>query len=243
MSDDITDLLGDAYADYPGDNVKPGVFCIAPFPYVVNNYYVIRPLDPNPQSSDHQRYVLHKTSPAGLTNGKDQQMTMPFKDLNLDVNEDLIITKIKRRPVVILSRAIVDERAIDSERFQDSFWCIPSYTLYDQFWHPQYDVGFIENVIALSYRTCFPLPYSEIFQDRYAMLRFDRIQPIKRDHLKPTPKRISKQWLLYLYEWTRFYMTGTLYSEGCNKIAENLNAARDALIEELSKNRQGTPKI
>lgn len=238
MSDDLTDLLQKAYADYPGDKIKPGVICIAPIPYVINNFYIIRPLNPDPQSSDHQQYILQRTTPGGLTNNKDHRWKLPFKDLNLDTNEDLVIVKIKRRPVVVLSRAIIDERADDPNHFQDSFWCIPSYTLYDQFWHPQYDVDFIENINTLAYRTCFPLPYNEIVQDRQAMLRFDRVQPIKRDHLKPTQTRISKEWLLYLHEWTRFFVTGTLYSEGCNKIAEILNEARNLLMEELSKKRK-----
>lgn len=70
------------------------------------------------------------------------------------------------------------------------------------------------------------------------MLRFDRMQPIKRDHLNPTQRRISKEWLLYLYEWTRFFITGTLNPEDCNKIAEELYEARKLLIEEITKKRE-----
>ena len=241
MSDDLTDILGPAYATYPGESIKVGVVCVAVIPFVMEKCYAIRPLDPDPQSSEHKRYQIAQETPAGLASEDQDKWRLPFKDLNLDVDEDLLVIKVKRRPVVVLSRAIVDERKADPSRFQNSFWCVPSYTLMDEFDHPQWDVNIIENVRALSYRCCFPLPYDAHLHDRESTLRFDRTQPITRHCLKATELRLSKEWTLYLQEWARFYITGRLGDDDTdtnpNSIASELQTARDLLMGKVAENR------
>lgn len=241
MSQDITEILGEPYATYPGESVGVGVICIAVIPYVMNNCYTIQPLNADPQSDDHQKYTLVQKKPSELASNNQEKWNLPIKDLGLDVNEDLLIVKVKRRPVVVLSRAIVDERKVEPSKFQDLFWCIPSYTLMDQHFHPQFDKTFIEDVSALSYRSCFPLPYDSHLHDRMAMLRIDRTQPIPRYLLKPTERRLSKEWTVYLQEWARFYMTGQLGDDDNLKnpesVASILGITRDLLMEELAKKR------
>jgi len=237
LSDDLTDILGSAYASYPGESVKPGVICVAVIPYVMEKCYTIRPVDPDPSSSEHQRYRLSEKRPAELATASQEGWQLPFKDLNLDTDEDLVVVKVKRRPVVVLSRAIVDERKADPTRFQDSFWCAPSYTLVDDFNHPQFDISFIEDVRALSYKCCFPLPYNSHLHDREAILRLDRTQPIPRHLLKPTERRLSKEWTLYLQEWVRFYITGKIGDQDINSVASELKLARELLIGALIKKR------
>jgi len=241
LSDDLKDLLGPAYASYPGETVKPGVICGAVIPYVMEKCYTIRPVDPDPSSSEHQQYQLSQKHPAELATASQEGWRLPFKDLNLNTDEDLVVVKVKRRPVVVLSRAIVDERKADSSKFQDSFWCAPSYTLIDNFNHPQFDISFIDDVRALSYRCCFPLPYDPHLHDREAMLRLDRTQPIPRHLLKPFKQRLSKEWTLYLQEWVRFYTTGRLGDDDSDKnpnsVASALGAAREELMEVLAKKR------
>jgi len=241
LSDDLTDLLRAAYATYPGKSVKPGVICVAAIPYVMDKCYVVRPYSPNPQSPEHRRYKLLDKTPAGLALAGQDKWTLPFKDLNLDSNEDILVVKVKRRPVVVLSRAIADERKADPERIQDSFWCVPSYTLLDQFFHPQVNTTFIEDVEALTYRSFFPMPYDPHLHDRVAMLRLDRMQPIPRHCLNPIKRRITDEWLLYLTEWARFHITGRLGDEDSdsnpNSVASALKTAREALMEELANKR------
>jgi len=241
LSEDITELLGSAYATYPGEGVKLGVICMAVIPYVMETCYAIQPSDPDPRSSSHRQYQLVHKSPQTLCSDKQERWQLPFKDLNLDVNEALVVVRVKRRPVVVLSRPIVDERKADTSRIQDSFWCVPSYTLVDQFLHPQWDKEFIEDVSALIYRCFFPLPYDAHLHDRQSMLRFDRMQPIPRHLLKPTKLRLSREWTLYLQEWARFYISGRLGDDDSDKnpdsIPSALNAAREALMEELTKKR------
>ena len=196
MNNDLRDILGPAYATYPGSHVKVGVICIAAIPYVMNRYYTITPVDSDPQSPDHQRYRLSEKHPAALASGNQERWQLPHRDLNLDNDEDLVVVKVKRRPVVVLSYAIGDERKAVPSRFHDSFWCVPSYTLEDPHGHPQWDVSFIEDVQHLTYRCCFPLPYDPTLHDRTSMLRLDRTQPIPRNHLKPTERRFAKEWTL-----------------------------------------------
>jgi len=241
LSDDLTDILGTAFVDYPGQSIKTGVVCVAVIPYVMEKCYAIRPIDPDPRSSEHTRYRIVEESPSGLAGEQQDKWRLPFKNLNLDVDEDLLIFKVKRRPVVVLSRAIVDERKADPSRFQDSFWCVPSYTMIDNFGHPQLDISFIEDVRTLSYRCCFPLPYDPYLHDQESMLRFDRTQPIPRHCLKATKRRLSKGWRLYIQEWARFYITGSLGDDDSDKnpesIATILKTARGLLMEELTKQR------
>jgi len=241
LSEDITEILGAAYATYPGEGVKPGVICMAVIPYVMETCYTIQPSDPDPRSSSHRQYKLVQKSPKTLCSDNHERWQLPFKDLNLDIDEALVAVKVKRRPVVVLSHAIVDERKADTSRIQDSFWCVPSYTLVDQFSHPQWDIEFIEDVFALTSRCFFPLPYDAHLHDRQSMLRFDRMQPIRRHLLKPTEQRLSHEWTLYLQEWARFYISGRLGDDDSDKnpdsIASALSAAREALMEELTKKR------
>jgi len=241
LSDDLTDLLGTPYATYPGESIKVGVVCVAVIPYVMEKCYAIRPASPDPKSGAHQRYQLVEKGPASLGANSRGQWQLPFKDLGLDVDEDLLVVRVKRRPVVVLSRAIFDERKADSSKFQDSFLCVPSYTLVDQHNHPQWDLNIIEDVFALAYRSRFPLPYDPHLHDRMAMLRLERTQPIPRHLLKATDRRLSKEWTLYLQEWARFYITGRLGDSDSdnnpNSIASSLIAARDELMAALDKRR------
>jgi len=207
----------------------------------MDRLYAIRPLNPNPQSPDHARYQIIEQKPQALATGGQGKWRLPCKDLNLNTNEDLLIVKVKRRPVIVLSRTIVNERQADPKRIQDSFWCIPEYTMVDRFSHPQLDQGLIEDVEALTCRSFFPLPYEPYLHDRQAMLRLDRMQPIQRHLLKPTERRVTKEWVLYLHEWARFYITGEIGDEDSQKnpgsIASTLAATRDALMEKVAKNR------
>lgn len=235
-------MLNAAYATYPsGGKVKPGVICTAVVPYVMERCYVVRPSDPDPKSSAHKRYEIKEEHVVTLATDDQDKWRLPFKDLNLDADEDLVVAKVKRRPVVVLSRAIVDERKADTSRIQDSFWCIPSYTLVDQFFHTQFSQEFVDDVTALTYRSFFPLPYDPHMHDRVSMLRFDRIQPVPRHHLKPQEVRLTEDWLLYLIEWARFYITGRLGDDDSDKnpnsIASALQAAREAFMEALAKKR------
>ncbi len=241
MSENLTDILGSAYATYPGKSVKVGVICMAVIPYVMRECYAILPSDLDPKSSEHKRYKILPQNPANIITRNQDKWVLPVKDLNLDVDEALLVVKVKRRPVVVLSRTIVDERKADTSRIQDSFWCVPSYTLVDKFNHPQMDVNTIEDIKVLTYRCFFPLPYDPYLHDREAALRLDRMQPIPRHLLKPTERRLSKEWTLYLQEWARFYITGGIgdkdSDENPNSIASELKAARILLMDELAKHR------
>lgn len=241
MADDLQVILGNAYATYsPDGRVKPGVFCAAAIPYVMDKYYVLRPVNPDPASTDHQRYKLVPKNPATLATGQQNQIQFPFKDLNLDVDEDLVLVKMKRRPVLVLSRAIEDETQADSSRFQSSFWCIPCYTMVDRL-HPQWPVNVIENVKSLAYRTCFPLPYDAHLRDRECALRLDRMEPIRKENLRPLDVRLSPEWLLYVQEWVRFYITGEIGDADARanpkSIASTLKDARELFMAELATNR------
>ena len=242
MSDDLTDILGAAYATYPRDGrIRPGVVCIAVIPYVMDKFWVIRPLNPDPSAPDHKHYRLQRKQAHQLAADNQAERQVPVKDLNLDADEDIVLVKVKRRPVVVLSKAIIDERKTDPSRFQDSFWCVPSYTMRDQFWHPQISSVLIEDIMALRYRCCFPLPYDSVLHDREAMLRFDRFQPVPRHLLQVTERRVSPAWLLYLLEWTRFYMTDRLGDDDSDKnpssVASTLKEARDVFMSVLAEER------
>ena len=158
----------------------------------------------------------------------------------MDSDEDLMLVKVKRRPVLVISQAILDERKIDTQRFQDSFWCVPSYTLVDSFGVPRMSKGAVENIRALSYKCCFPLPFHSKFNSQESVLRFDRMQPIVRDHLDGTELKLTDNWLSYMRLWIRFYMTGAIVTENeakNNKLAVELGDTRQVLMELLEEER------
>lgn len=240
MSNTITDLLGDAFADNPDKKVRAGVVCITPIPYIMNDIYVVKPLNSNPSSPQHQQYQLRQTTAGGLASSGQDEWALPHKDLNMDSDEDLMLVKVKRRPVLVISQAILDERKIDTQRFQDSFWCVPSYTLVDSFGVPRMSKGAVENIRALSYKCCFPLPFHSKFNSQESVLRFDRMQPIVRDHLDGTELKLTDNWLSYMRLWIRFYMTGAIVTENeakNNKLAVELGDTRQVLMELLEEER------
>jgi len=59
----------------------------------------------------------------------------------------------------------------------------------------------------LAYSACFPLPYDLHLHDRVYVLRLDRMEPIRKENLCPLDIRLSREWLLYVQEWARFYIT------------------------------------
>jgi len=245
LSDDLTDILGAALEPHdPAGSIEPGVVCVGVIPYVMTNYYTVRPLSPDPKAADHQRYRLVRKTPGGLAKDGQDGWSFPFKDMNLDSDEDFVLFKVKRRPVVVLSMAVVDEHRVDPTRFHDSFWCAPSYTMIDRFGHPQWPQNLIEGVLALTYRSCFPVPCHPSLHDRLSVLRLDRLHPIPRHCLDPTDRRFTGEWTFYLQEWVRFYLTGRLGDDDTennpDSIASVLKAARDLFMSELAKARSAS---
>jgi hypothetical protein len=111
----------------------------------------------------------------------------------------------------------------------------------DNFLKPNYNPKTIEEIIALKYRSFFPLPTHPYLTSHISGLRLDRIHPNRIDCLSRPIAKVTNNWFAFIWEWIHFYVTGKLIDD--NRIAERaeigktLNAAREVFLEVLDNSR------
>jgi hypothetical protein len=163
--------------------------------------------------------------------------------MGLRSDEACIIYKIKVRPVVVLTRLLTEETAGCPPHFKNCLLCAPLYTLVDKdnFLKISYNPTTIQEIVALKYRSVFPLPTYPCLDSRISALRFDLIQPVRNSSLSKPLGKVTDRWFAFICEWVRFYATGRLIDENRSaekaEVGKTLHAARELLLEELKKNQ------
>jgi hypothetical protein len=142
--------------------------------------------------------------------------------IKLRANEAYAALRFKLRLVVIVSVGTeltgLGDRAMRhlKARFPDCFLCAPIYTLSSEAEPNRYPAAFIERVKAYGLPMTFYLAAEG--GQREACVRFDRIQAIAKDFLRPHKFRLSSGCHKVFDDWLNHYLYGVLPAD--SEIAE-----------------------
>lgn len=230
----LSDLVPRYYALAHGDyaqTITPGQLCWAATFYLAPHPDVLVEVDPDPTET-RLAFRLQRATAQSFTAASHR----PLKSMDLQVTEELIAVKAKRRLVVVLSQGntvLEDLRpqvAKDRKIHEESFLCVPLYGVHRK----EGDRGFppivVERIQALMYTQFFYFPASSAEDNPVvyeAIGRLDRLQPFHRDTLRAgaIPLRMDGDALMVLREWARGYLTG--------EISTYLAELRTELVREL----------
>jgi hypothetical protein len=141
----------------------------------------------------------------------------PVHHMQLRANEAYAALRYKRRLVVIISVGTelsgLGDRVMRQlkARFPDCYLCAPIYTLSSEAEPHRYPASFIERVKSYGLPMAFYLPVEG--GQREACVRFDRIQAIAKDFLRPHKLRFSADCQKVFDDWLNHYLYGALPAE------------------------------
>ena len=151
----------------------------------------------------------------------------PNQTLGIRSDERAVILGAKRRPVVLISRPVIEWT--DSRRRQDECYVVaPVYSFGGGETRLTYSQTFIERVKAYLYWQLFYLPASNRSRIREGFTRLDRLQVIHKSMLEHMPVMLSDDTQSLLRSWVRVY-----FGEELDAVDDVLFDYREQAIENL----------
>ena len=196
MEQSLKTLLGNSIEPYAGDTIKPGVICATAIPYVGNKFSVIRPLSYNPADTSSDKYQLMEIPYKELCSGTEGMSKLPHMGLGLRSDEDFLVCKVKKRPVIVLSPCLSRPDAKGfPKHYANRILCAPLYTIEDSSGKSKigYNPEAVQNIKALKYPWVFPIPGPPHLDSVMSALRLDDIQPVHMHRLFNTKKKLTRK--------------------------------------------------
>lgn len=214
---------------YPeGDFFRPtdpkklclGQMCWAPTPIPTAIPQILDIERSSPEEHESVKFILRNANRAG--DFKQRDRSLPIKYLNLRSNEELLVQRAKKRPVVIVGKGLDCYPQFDSLLRQkgkkhlqeDSVFVAPLYTVCRE----EYGEGFVKEMMpyieCLLFRQFFYIPSSRLFTE--GVIRLDRIQIIIDKgpfSLEPTDLCLSQPIFNALRDTMTYCLTGVCSSE------------------------------
>ena len=148
----------------------------------------------------------------------------PNPVLGIQSDERAVIVRVKRRPVILISR--VGTGRADSTRTQDECYLVaPVYSFAGDETRLSYSQTFIERVKAYEYWHLFYLPGYTPARIRESFVRLDRIQAIHKSLLEQMSVMLSDDVQDLLQSWIRVFL-----GEDLNAVDHTLAAYRQQSI-------------
>ena len=129
----------------------------------------------------------------------------PVHELRLQTDEELLVNKAKRRPVIVISQRNHDWQSGGGRLAERALVCIPMFSFQDTD-----SAEFRNRIKAQEYPWWIYLPESHGFREGFA--RLDRLQLIEERHLRPRLDALTDDALWFVSEWLRYYLTGEIDS-------------------------------
>ncbi|MBL7187137.1 MAG: hypothetical protein ISS70_12525 [Phycisphaerae bacterium] len=237
MEQNLKTLLGEAIEPHKSETIKPGTICstVIPFLLLPQKCNVIESLSPDPASPKSRQYQLRSMDYKQLRRYM-RGSRPPSYEMGIRSDEAVLGYKVKLRPVVVLTPCLAGERSGFPSHFRNCVLCAPLYTIVDEEGNVKtsYNEDVVRGIVALKYRSAFPIPTSPYMSSHVSALILDRIQPTQVRSLSCCGLRVRNKWLAYIREWVRFYATGRLGEEKKSGTKETLAQYLDGVRAVLS---------
>jgi hypothetical protein len=227
----LSDLVGEYYERAEGIAITPGQLAWAPTFYLPAHPDVLVEVDPDP-TEQRLAFRLQRATAQSFTSTSHR----PLKSIELQVTEELVAVRAKRRLVVVLSQGntiMEDLRAFvakDRKIHEESFLCAPLYGVHREAAERGFPAVVLSRIQALMYVQFFYLPASSTEPDPAvyeAVARLDRLQPFHGDTLRNgrIGLRLRRDALMVLREWARGCLTG--------EVSRDVREIQAELVKEL----------
>lgn len=173
-----------------------GQICWGPVGYLSSQLQSVSLGSHNPRDERLNQYSISTHSP-------DDRSVFdhpPVYDLRLQNDEALLVTKTKRRPVIVMSQRNQPWPSAGARLAEHGLVCLPMYRF-----HTDDPPEFRRRIRAQEYPWWLYLPPYERFLEGFA--RLDRIQTIEETHLQPRTIALTDDALWVASEWLRYYLT------------------------------------
>lgn len=178
-----------------------GQICWGPSLYLSSQIHSVSLASYDPRDERRNRYAI-------LPSEIDDPLLFnhtPVHELRLQNDEELLVNRAKRRPVIVISQKN-DYWSLGGGRLAErAVVCIPmfSFQIADS-------VEFRDRIKAQEYPWWLYLPGTHGFREGFA--RLDRLQLIEERHLRPRLNALTDDTLWFVSEWLRYYLTGEIDS-------------------------------
>lgn len=195
----MIDLVGEVYhivSAIEARQLNRGQICWAPVGYLSSQLQSIDLSSHNPRDERLNQYSISTHEP------DDQSVFnhVPVHELKLQHNEALLVNRVKRRPVIIMSQKNEGWTRAGPRLAERGLVCLPIYSF-----HPNDTTEFRRRIQAQEYPWWIYIPEHAGFQEGFA--RLDRLQTIEETHLEPTRRSLTDDALWFVSEWLRYYLT------------------------------------
>ena len=180
-----------------------------------------------PRGSDpyHKLPTLFETRAIDPLKFNDPPHT-PLTNPTLKADEELVVFRAKRRPVIALSSKSEPWKYRGGKTRTRSVLVAPVYS-FSETHSPEWRTG----VRALAYRELFYLPENSMLKLNESFVRFDLTHVVPGRWLKPKLACLHPDALELLTDWFSFYVTG--------EMQEYLEEHRQILLEAVDKAQAG----
>lgn len=185
--------------------------------YTHENLEFWRPKDNDDTKTSATEFVIN-SSTADAFNRKAPLYTPP-----LETNEEFIVTRAKRRPVILIAPT-PDRITIGGGRINKNLCVVaPLHGVEDAYGNAKFPSGFVDKVRNMEFPHLFFIP-KESGIVRNSLCRLESIQSVYKPHLKPTNLRLSDEATNIFLGQVDFFMTG--------KYAGDYQTYREILMSE-----------
>ncbi|MCY4653095.1 MAG: hypothetical protein OXC95_08020 [Dehalococcoidia bacterium] len=176
-----------------------GQICWGPVLYMSTQIQSVALASYDPEDERRNRYAILPSEPddEALFNH------MPVHELRLQNDEELLVNRAKRRPVIVVSQKNQDWNMGGTRLSERGLVCVPMYSFQDSD-----SSEFRSRIKAQEYPWWIYLPEGRGMREGFA--RLDRLQVIEESHLQPRFSALTDDALWFVSEWLRYYMTNEI---------------------------------
>ncbi len=195
----LLDLVREIFEEIPfqPNATIPFAFYYAPVIYL-DAVQWLYPIDLDPRELNPPKFELRRM------NQNTFRGHPPNKTLDLRYDEEYLVYKAKKRPVIAISplNKIPAITGLPQPQRKSSVICLPIYSLYDTegLRKPHFTEQFIKDCAFFQYKQFFFLEKDITPISRDSIIRLDRCMSIMRNELEPSKVKLTKEAADFLLE-------------------------------------------